>query len=58
MSDKVGPNIERLNFNDAIFNQFWVDLDIQFQSRCMPYPTFSDNDFKYEELPVIPLSRF
>ena len=35
-----------LNFNDAILNLFWADLEIQFQSRSMSDPTLSDIDFK------------
>ena len=35
-----------LNLNHAIFNRFWVDLEIQFQCRSMSDPTLSDNDFK------------
>ena len=31
-----------LNLNHAIFNRFWVDLEIQFQSRSMSDPTLSD----------------
>jgi len=28
------------------FNRLWIDLEIQFQSRSMSDPTFSDIDFK------------
>ena len=35
-----------LNFNGGIFNWFWVNLKIQFQSRSMLNPTVSDIDFK------------
>ena len=35
-----------LNLNDAISNQFWVDLEIQFQSRSMSDPTLSEINFK------------
>ena len=35
-----------LKLNDAICNQFRVDLEIQFQSRSMSDPTLSDIDFK------------
>ena len=35
-----------LNLNDLIFSPFWVDEDIQFQSRSMSDPTLSDIDFK------------
>ena len=34
-----------LNLNEIIFNRFGVDLEIQFQSRCMSDPTISDIDF-------------
>ena len=34
------------NLNDIIFNQFGVDLEIQFQSRCMSDQPLSDIDFK------------
>ena len=35
-----------LNLNGIIFNWFWVNLEIQFQSRSMADPTLSDIDFK------------
>ena len=35
-----------LNLNDAIFNRFPVNPEIQFQFRSMSDPTLSDNDFK------------
>ena len=35
-----------LKWNDTIFNRFWVDLEIQFQSRSMSDPTLFDIDFK------------
>ena len=35
-----------LNLIDAIFNRFLIDLEIQFQSRSMSDPTFSDIDFR------------
>jgi len=35
-----------LNLNDVIFDRFWVDLEIQFQSRSMSDPSLSDIDFK------------
>ena len=31
-----------LNLNDPTPNRFWVDLEIEFQSRSMSDPTFSD----------------
>ena len=43
MSGKVRST---LNLNGVIFNRFRVDLEIQFQSRSMSDPTFSDIDFK------------
>ena len=30
----------------TIFNRFWVDLEIRFQSRSMSDPTLSDINFK------------
>ena len=35
-----------LDLNDLIFNRFWVDLEIQFQSRSISDPPPSDIDFK------------
>ena len=35
-----------LNWNDAIFNRFWVDLEIQFLSRSMSDPPVSVIYFK------------
>ena len=35
-----------MHFNDAVFNWFWVDLEIQFQSRSMSDPSLADIDFK------------
>ena len=35
-----------LNLHKVIFNRFGVDLEIQFQSRCMSDPTLSDIDFR------------
>ena len=35
-----------LNLNNAIFNRFWVDLEIKFQSRSMSDPPLSDINFK------------
>ena len=35
-----------VNLNDIIFNRFGVDLEIEFQSRCMSDPSLSDIDFK------------
>ena len=34
-----------LNWNHLIFSRFWVDLQIQFQSRSTPDPPLSDMDF-------------
>ena len=39
-------HITTLNLNYLIFGRFWVDVEIQFQSRSMSDPTFSDIDFK------------
>ena len=42
--------------NDLIFTRFWVDQEIQFQSRSMSNPPISDIDFKINwlgsELPL------
>jgi len=35
-----------LNLNIFISNRFWVDLEIQFQSRSMSDPALSDIDFE------------
>ena len=35
-----------LDLNNVIFNRFGVDLEMQFQRRCMSDPTLSDIDFK------------
>ena len=35
-----------LDLNPAIFNRFWVDPQIYFQSRSMSDPTLSDIHFK------------
>ena len=35
-----------VNLNDIIFNRFGVDLEIEFQGRCMSDPSLSDIDFK------------
>ena len=35
-----------LNLHKVIFNRFGVDLEIQFQRRCMSDPTLSDIDFR------------
>ena len=35
-----------LNLIDAIYNRFWVDLEIKFLSRSMSGPTLSDIYFK------------
>ena len=38
----------KTTLNDAIFNRFGVDLEIQFQSRSMSDPTLSDIHFNYK----------
>ena len=47
---KVGKSRIRhrttLNINDLILCRFWVDVEIQFQSRSISDPTLSDIDFK------------
>ena len=43
---KNDSDSESLNLNNAIFNRFWVDSEIQYQSRSMSDPPFSDIDFK------------
>ena len=35
-----------LNLHKVIFHRFVVDLEIQFQRRCMSDPTLSDIDFR------------
>ena len=39
-------HLTTLNLNEATLNRFWLDLEIQFQSRPVSDPTFSDIDFK------------
>jgi len=39
-------HLTTLNLNEATSNRFWLDLEIQFQSRPVSDPTFSDIDFK------------
>ena len=39
-------HLTTLNFNEATLHRFWLDLEIQFQSRPVSDPTFSDIDFK------------
>ena len=36
----------RTTLNTTVFNLFWIDLEIQFQSRCMSDPPLSDIDLK------------
>ena len=42
----VETELRMVPLNEAIFNRFWVDLEIQFHSRSMSDPIFSDVDFK------------
>ena len=51
MSEGVGSDKERLWISMTPSSiDFWVDLEIKFQSRSKSGPTFSDIDFKNKRI--------
>ena len=48
MSERVGSDKNGSKFKRRISNRFWVNLEIQFESRSMSDPTLSDNYFENE----------